>query len=268
MVRPPTSRSVVPGPGRLGLVEETAPSDLRTLGWTDEDSLELLWSLSRAPNADLALRTLVRLYESLGSGWSEFDTALRTDKGFRGRILGLVGASSALADHLVADDSTWRLLLTKEGQSSGVSAKIELPTKATLVAELLEAVGAEPETGPNAAPDLYRASLIGPPAVIALRKKYRDQIMVLAAYDLAATVENEPVLPYTVVGSQLSDMADAALTAALAVRGHRVPGHPVSDASGRRRNGQMRCTRTQLRLRRRRRVRRRARRLASEPHRR
>ncbi|KAA0925793.1 MULTISPECIES: bifunctional [glutamine synthetase] adenylyltransferase/[glutamine synthetase]-adenylyl-L-tyrosine phosphorylase [unclassified Rhodococcus (in: high G+C Gram-positive bacteria)] len=217
MVRPPTSRSVVPGPGRLGLVEETAPSDLRTLGWTGEESLELLWSLSRAPNADLALRTLVRMYELLGAGWAEFDSALRTDKGFRGRILGLVGASSALADHLVADDSTWRLLLTKEGQSSGVSAKIELPTKATLVAELLEAVGAEPETGPNAAPDLYRATVTGPPAVIALRKKYRDQIMVLAAYDLAATVENEPVLPYTVVGSQLSDMADAALTAALAV---------------------------------------------------
>ncbi|MBJ7324059.1 MAG: bifunctional [glutamine synthetase] adenylyltransferase/[glutamine synthetase]-adenylyl-L-tyrosine phosphorylase [Rhodococcus sp.] len=217
MVRPPTSRSVVPGPGRLGLVEETAPSDLRTLGWTGEESLELLWSLSRAPNADLALRTLVRMYEMLGSGWAEFDTALRNDKGFRGRLLGLVGASSALADHLVADDTTWRLLLTAEGQSSGVSAKIQLPSKATLVAELLEAVGAEPETGPNAAPDLYRASVTGPPAVIALRKKYRDQIMVLAAYDLAATVENEPVLPYTVVGAQLSDMADAALTAALAV---------------------------------------------------
>ena len=136
MVRPPTSRSVVPGPGRLGLVEETAPSDLRTLGWTGEESLELLWSLSRAPNADLALRTLVRMYEMLGSGWAEFDTALRNDKGFRGRLLGLVGASSALADHLVADDTTWRLLLTAEGQTSGVSAKIQLPSKATLVAEI------------------------------------------------------------------------------------------------------------------------------------
>ena len=33
----------------------------------------------------------------------------------------------------------------------------------------------------------------------------------------AATVENEPVVPYQTVGHQLSDLADAALTAALAV---------------------------------------------------
>lgn len=41
--------------------------------------------------------------------------------------------------------------------------------------------------------------------------------MLLAAADLAATVENEPVVPYQTVGHQLSDLADAALTAALAV---------------------------------------------------
>ena len=41
--------------------------------------------------------------------------------------------------------------------------------------------------------------------------------MLLAAVDLAATVENEPVLPYQMVGTHLSDLADAALTAALAV---------------------------------------------------
>ncbi|OAK57361.1 bifunctional [glutamine synthetase] adenylyltransferase/[glutamine synthetase]-adenylyl-L-tyrosine phosphorylase [Rhodococcoides kyotonense] len=217
MVRPPTSRSVVPGAGRLGLVESSAPADLTRLGWVDEGSLELLWSLSRAANADLALRTVVRLSDSLGDGFAEVDAALRADKGFRGRLFGLTGASSALADHLVSDPAAWRLLLTPEGSSSGRNAGVALPSKEQLTKQLLDAVEAVPETGDNAAPDLYRAGIVGPDAVLALRKTYRDQVMVLAAADLAATVENEPVLPYQLVGTQLSDMADAALTAALAV---------------------------------------------------
>ncbi|WP_186628309.1 bifunctional [glutamine synthetase] adenylyltransferase/[glutamine synthetase]-adenylyl-L-tyrosine phosphorylase [Rhodococcus sp. BP22] len=217
MVRPPTSRSIVPGPGRLGLVEATAPADLQKLGWVDENSLELLWSLSRAANADLALRTLTRLQDLLGDGFSEVDQALRSDKGLRGRLLGLCGASSALADHLVSDPDTWRLLSTPTGRATGPSARVELPSKQQLTDELLAAVDAKPETGPNASPELYRAGLTGPDAVVALRKTYRDQVMVLAAADLAATVENEPVVPYQLVGNQLSDMADAALTAALAV---------------------------------------------------
>ncbi|MET4049115.1 MULTISPECIES: bifunctional [glutamine synthetase] adenylyltransferase/[glutamine synthetase]-adenylyl-L-tyrosine phosphorylase [unclassified Rhodococcus (in: high G+C Gram-positive bacteria)] len=217
MVRPPTSRSIVPGPGRLGLVEATAPADLQKLGWVDENSLELLWSLSRAANADLALRTLTRLQDLLGDDFSEVDQALRSDKGLRGRLLGLCGASSALADHLVSDPDTWRRLSTPEGRAVGPSARVELPSKQQLTDELLAAVDAVPETGPNASPELYRAGLTGPDAVVALRKTYRDQVMVLAAADLAATVENEPVVPYQLVGNQLSDMADAALTAALAV---------------------------------------------------
>ncbi|MGA9872648.1 MAG: bifunctional [glutamine synthetase] adenylyltransferase/[glutamine synthetase]-adenylyl-L-tyrosine phosphorylase [Rhodococcus sp. (in: high G+C Gram-positive bacteria)] len=217
MVRPPTSRSVVPGAARLGLVESTAPADLQKLGWVGEKSLELLWSLSRAANADLALRTVVRLQESLGDAFAELDAALRSDKGLRGRLLGLVGASSALADHLVSDAQSWQLLATPDGGHAGPRNRVDLPSKEQLTQELLDAVRAVPETGENAADTLYRAGIIGPDAVSALRKTYRDQVMVLAAADLAATVENEPVVPYQLVGTQLSDMADAALTAALAV---------------------------------------------------
>lgn len=217
MVRPPTSRSVIPGAGRLGLVEPSAPGDLQQLGWVDEDSLELLWSLSRAANADLALRTVVRLAEALGDGYAELDSALRTDRGLRGRLFGVTGASSGLADHLVSDPGSWKMLATPAGRPGGVSARVELPSKEQLTAQLLDAVGAVPETGENAAQQLYRSAITGPEAVAALRKTYRDQVMVLAAADLAATVEDEPVVPYHLVGTQLSDMADAALTAALAV---------------------------------------------------
>ncbi|MGV0797960.1 bifunctional [glutamine synthetase] adenylyltransferase/[glutamine synthetase]-adenylyl-L-tyrosine phosphorylase, partial [Mycolicibacterium elephantis] len=50
-----------------------------------------------------------------------------------------------------------------------------------------------------------------------LRTLYRDRLMVLAGLDLASTVENEPVLPFKTVAAHLSDLADAALTAALTV---------------------------------------------------
>ena len=48
-----------------------------------------------------------------------------------------------------------------------------------------------------------------------LKTLYRDRLLVLAALDIAPTVENEPVLAFPDVGAHLSDLADAALDAAL-----------------------------------------------------
>lgn len=211
MVRPPTARSAVPGVGRLGLLEPSAAADLRELGWDNVESIPVLWALSRAPDADLALTTLMRLREGLGTDWAELDSALRAEKPLRGRLFALLGASSALGDHLAADPLAWREL-----------RRAELPTAEQLRDELLAVVDAVPEQGPAAGPLVFRAGRSGPEVVPLLRKRYRDQLMLLAAQDLAATVENEPVLPYEVVGRQLADMADAALTAALAVAIARV----------------------------------------------
>jgi glutamate-ammonia-ligase adenylyltransferase len=60
-----------------------------------------------------------------------------------------------------------------------------------------------------------------------LRKLYRDRLLVLAALDLASTVENEPVLAFATVGEHLSDLADAALGAALTVATRSVCGDDV-----------------------------------------
>ncbi|WP_094025476.1 bifunctional [glutamine synthetase] adenylyltransferase/[glutamine synthetase]-adenylyl-L-tyrosine phosphorylase [Nocardia cerradoensis] len=216
MVRPPTARPAVPGAGRLGLLEPTAAASLRELAWDNVDSVSLLWALSRSPDADLALLTLIRLREALGSDWAALDSAVRTDLSLRGRLFALIGSSSAFADHLVADPASWQLL------------RRELPSTREILDDLLDVVGATPETGPNAAPMLYRAAHAGPDAIALLRKRYRDQLMVLAAHDLAATVENEPVLPYQQVGNHLTDLADAALTAALSVAVTRIcPDEPV-----------------------------------------
>uniref|UniRef100_UPI0024551873 bifunctional [glutamine synthetase] adenylyltransferase/[glutamine synthetase]-adenylyl-L-tyrosine phosphorylase n=1 Tax=Nocardia gipuzkoensis TaxID=2749991 RepID=UPI0024551873 len=188
-----------------------AAASLRELGWDNVESIPVLWALSRAPDADLALSTLMRLRESIGNGWDAIDSAIRTDTSLRGRLFALLGSSSALGDHLVAEPSAWEVLRRKE-----------LPERDELIADLLAVVEAEPEQGPNAAPLLFRAGISGPEVVASLRRRYRDQLMLLAALDLAATVENEPVLPYQVVGRQLTDLADAALTAALAVAVARV----------------------------------------------
>ncbi|MGW4118609.1 bifunctional [glutamine synthetase] adenylyltransferase/[glutamine synthetase]-adenylyl-L-tyrosine phosphorylase [Nocardia sp. NPDC004711] len=211
MVRPPTARSAVPGVGRLGLLEPSAADSLRELAWDNVDSVPLLWALSRSPDADLALLTLIRLREQLGSDWAALDYELRRDPALRGRLLALIGSSSAFADHLVADPGSWQLLRRKA-----------LPDRAELLADLLDAVHAIPETGENAGPMMHRAGVAGPEAIALLRKRYRDQLMLLAAIDLAATVENEPVLPYQQVGQHLTDLADAALTAALSVAIARV----------------------------------------------
>ncbi len=55
-------------------------------------------------------------------------------------------------------------------------------------------------------------------------RHYRDRLLVLAALDLAPTVENEPVLSFRDVGAHLADMADAALAAALSVAERTVCG--------------------------------------------
>lgn len=216
MVRPPTARPAVPGAGRLGLLEPTAAASLRELAWDNVDSVALLWALSRAPDADLALLTLIRLREVLGPQWDVLDSALRTDIPLRGRLFALIGSSSAFADHLVADPTGWQLL------------RRDLPSRRDILDDLLAVVGAVPETGPHATEMLYRAADAGPEVVAKLRKRYRDQLMLLAAHDLAATVENEPVLPYRQVGQHLTDLADSALTVALSVAVARIcPDEPV-----------------------------------------
>ncbi|MBB1053823.1 hypothetical protein G6017_05815, partial [Dietzia sp. B44] len=62
-----SSRSRVPSPGRLGLLDQRAGDWLDYLGWTDEDAVPMLWALSRAPDPDLALGALVRLREALAA---------------------------------------------------------------------------------------------------------------------------------------------------------------------------------------------------------
>jgi [glutamine synthetase] adenylyltransferase / [glutamine synthetase]-adenylyl-L-tyrosine phosphorylase len=190
--KPATQRPTLPSVGRLGLVEADAREALDRLGWNTDEHVELLWSLSRAPDADGALRIVVRLADELGAGWDELHRALLKDRALRGRLFGVLGSSLALGDHLVAQPLAWHLL----------SGNVKLPS----ADELRRDFAAVAESGAD--PNSLKFSL---------RKLYRDRMLVLAGLDLAPTVENEPVLDFPTVGAHLSDMADAALGAALIV---------------------------------------------------
>jgi glutamate-ammonia-ligase adenylyltransferase len=199
VAKPATQRPKLPSVGRLGLVEASATADLDRLGWNSDAHVELLWSLSRAPDGDNALRAMVRLADAVGADWAELNEALVKDKALRGRLFGVLGSSLALGDHLIAHPDSWRLL----------AGPVTLPS----AGELRTMFAAEAEKASDTTAALQP-----------LRALHRDRLLVLAGLDLAPTVENEPVLPFTTVGEHLSDIADAALGAALIVATRSVAG--------------------------------------------
>ena len=96
VAKPATERPKLPSVGRLGLVQPQAAADLDRLGWNTDEHVELLWSLSRAPDADIAVSAMVRLAEAPGADWDELNRALLTDRALRGRLFGVLGSSLAL----------------------------------------------------------------------------------------------------------------------------------------------------------------------------
>ncbi|GFG69890.1 bifunctional [glutamine synthetase] adenylyltransferase/[glutamine synthetase]-adenylyl-L-tyrosine phosphorylase [Mycolicibacter senuensis] len=211
MAYPGAQRRKLPSVGRLGLVDRYAAADLTALGWYStytQPHVDVLWALSRAPDADVALRTLVRLSEAPGIDWAELSAALLVDRGLRGRLFGVLGSSLALGDHLLTHPQSWKLLASPEGADGASDGVITLPSADALRAMFAEAIA---ETTDGA-------------YVERLRVLYRDRLLVLAALDLAPTVEPLPTLPFVAVGAHLADLADAALAAALQVAEKHVCG--------------------------------------------
>ena len=195
---------------RLGLTEPRAEDILHELGWWDGDrpvlgAEDVMWALARSPDPDLALRQVERLSEA-APDWKRVDAELRTDVGLRGRLLALFGSSTALGDHLITHPEQWAQL------TDGPDRQNPPPDLARRTAVLLHAVGADP------ADERPRAQLTGVAAVTALRTAYRNELLGLAAADLAAVGERSlPVMEVDEVTAQLADLAAAAIRAALAI---------------------------------------------------
>ncbi|WP_430789777.1 bifunctional [glutamine synthetase] adenylyltransferase/[glutamine synthetase]-adenylyl-L-tyrosine phosphorylase [Actinoplanes sp. G11-F43] len=165
------------GPGGLRLwdIEAQAPADEHAAG--------LLDALSKAADPNLALRQLHRIAESAGRGdesrAAEMLAALGADHGLRRRFLAVLGASSALGDHLVANPEDWRALATGR-------------------------TGLPPEADGGLA-DFDQLT------VPALRKAYRISLLRIAAADLTAGRGLEPTM------AALSRLADETLAAAYTI---------------------------------------------------
>jgi len=213
----------MPSPARFGLTGASAEKQLRALGWWTGSgpatgAEAVLSALSRSPDPDLALNALERLREALGDGWGELDTALRTDPVLRGRLLGVLGGSAALADYLVAGPDRWHRLTEPD----------PLGNEETATRALLVAVGADPEGPPPGTSHGPRATLRGQEAVRALRAAYRGLLLRIAGADLAPVVEPElPAPRYEEITGALADLAVAALRAALAVAAAEVVPDPT-----------------------------------------
>ncbi len=203
----------------MGFSDATQAAELitePTLGLWDAEAdgpagpgaAEILAALTRAGDPDLALRSLHRL--ALASEQpGELQRALASDAALRRRLCALLGASSALGDQLVAHPQDWRLLSTAD-------LSIQPRTAAELTALFLDVVGADPKDPPTGTGGTA-ATMKRRKATEALRLAYRRALLTLATRDLAESADLEQVT------GELSDLASATLTAALAIAAAALP---------------------------------------------
>ncbi|MFC3500584.1 bifunctional [glutamine synthetase] adenylyltransferase/[glutamine synthetase]-adenylyl-L-tyrosine phosphorylase [Micromonospora krabiensis] len=160
---------------------------------TDDRARELLSALSRAADPDLALRQLHRIVEAerrSGEPASALLDALHDDPGLRRRLVAVLGASSALGDHLVANPDHWTVLrTTPDGCAPAAEGRLE------------------PAAGGESAGN----------AVAALRQAYRLALLRIAAADLTGGRGLEQTM------GALSALADATLAEAYAIAVGELP---------------------------------------------
>ena len=190
--KPATQRPKLPGVGRLGLVEPTARADLTGWAGTPTRTSNCCGRCRARPTPTRRCAPWSGWPRRSVADWDELNTALLKDKCLRGRLF---ARARFVAGTRRPPGGPPAVL------ASAATGRVELPSAAELQRGFTDCVAETPL--PTVSP--------------ALRKLYRDRLLVLAALDVAPTVENEPVLPFATVGEHLSDLADAALGAALQV---------------------------------------------------
>ncbi|HKS48911.1 MAG TPA: bifunctional [glutamine synthetase] adenylyltransferase/[glutamine synthetase]-adenylyl-L-tyrosine phosphorylase [Amycolatopsis sp.] len=187
-------------PARYGFTDARAGEQLRAAGWwseagPDEESIGILAALSRSADPDLALRGLERIREANPAGWDELAVGLRDNLLLRGRLISVLGTSTALADLLASAPGEWRRLAAEEGAETESYSKI-----------LLKAVQG------------CGGTLKNTDAEQALRTAYRCLLLEIAAADLGHLVEAQLGRPsYAEITGRLTALADAGLITGLAV---------------------------------------------------
>lgn len=165
----------------------------------------LLEALGATADPDLALRGLVRLVEAEEADERQIllDT-LVTAKPLRDRLLGVLGASEALGDHLARHPRDWQALVTYEAT------------------DLHPGV---PE---------FEYELAGADDPDSLRVGYRRCLLSIAARDVCGTTD------VAETAAELADLATATLRAALAIARTATPADAAQCRLRRHRDGQVR----------------------------
>ncbi|MEU7133983.1 bifunctional [glutamine synthetase] adenylyltransferase/[glutamine synthetase]-adenylyl-L-tyrosine phosphorylase [Streptomyces sp. NPDC046261] len=159
----------------------------------------LLDALGATADPDLALRGLVRLVEAQADDDGERRALLDTligAKPLRDRLLGVLGASEALGDHLARHPGDWHAL------DSFDSADLH-PTTPEFERALAEGSRAGRDAG------------LTPPD--ALRAAYRRCLLAIAARDISGTID------VAQAAAELADLATATLRAALEIAAQERP---------------------------------------------
>jgi len=185
----------------LGLGFQDSAQARAAVAELGDRAIPLLAILGKTADPDLALRGLVRLAEALPD--DDVVSALADDEGSAMRVLCVLGASDALADHLVRHPEQWRDL-------TDPTLGTTRPPAYAVRARLLDAVGADPADPTPVATELHSPDL--------LRVAYRRVLLSLAARDLAHDIGVDDV------AAELSDLAAGTLEAALAVARQQVGG--------------------------------------------
>ncbi|MGW7430956.1 bifunctional [glutamine synthetase] adenylyltransferase/[glutamine synthetase]-adenylyl-L-tyrosine phosphorylase [Streptomyces sp. NPDC054861] len=155
---------------------------------TLRDDSVLLDALGATADPDLALRGLVRLVEAQPEeGHQTLVSTLLSAKPFRDRLLGVLGASEALGDHLARHPHDWQALVTYEAA----------------------------DLNPGVAE--FERCLSGATDPVALRVSYRRCLLAIAARDVCGTAD------VAQTAAELADLATATLRAALALAGAAAP---------------------------------------------
>ena len=199
--------------GRLNLLAGLGFADDRPAEWAvpaDGDAAVVVEALAAVADPSLALRQLDRL--ALADPHpDDLLCAVRGHDGLRRRLLAVLGASSALGDHLVAQPDLWMALVAEPVFTSAYDLR----------RELLAAVGADPDdplpwgSGGSTARDAGDATLV------ALRLAYRGALLRIAVRDLTTHADVSQTT------SELADLAAAALDAGLAVAAAGLPAGSV-----------------------------------------
>ncbi|MCQ0022485.1 bifunctional [glutamine synthetase] adenylyltransferase/[glutamine synthetase]-adenylyl-L-tyrosine phosphorylase [Streptomyces somaliensis DSM 40738] len=147
----------------------------------------LLDALGATADPDLALRGLVRLAEAQPGGPGELLSALASARPLRDRLLGVLGVSEALGDHLARHPLDWRVL------ADGGAA------------------------GPGGGVAGFERDLAAATDPVSLRVAYRRCLLTVAAHDVCGTAD------VARTAARLADLATATLRAALALASAAAP---------------------------------------------